>query len=134
MRIFLILVSLISIKAYPCGQQIENGFLAFATQTQTKDSYMVYFPDNDFSQSPMYLSGITAFQADTFSFELEFFKSDSHTGYYQTLVSASQELLANISIGASYSYTNEAKSSFALCANWKIFTLKQLLAHGAENV
>jgi hypothetical protein len=113
-----------------CTNEISPEFKPFAVATGERlglKTYNLFFPVDDKSDEVMFLDGLTLSIPNRVAVELKTFRSEEVKGYYLAEVSLEESLTDDVMLIGSYNYNDIDGNGLSFCANWKQFTLKQLL-------
>lgn len=132
MRIFLALLFLLSLKAFACGEEV-NEFFPFSVEIIEKDNpsqkLKVYEILSPIQKGDTFLSSITAKLDGEFELALDIHEDFSYVGdYYRSYLSVASKHVDNIEIIMSYNTTKRDRSNMIFCANWKVYKLTELLS------
>ncbi|WP_394176545.1 hypothetical protein [Thalassotalea litorea] len=132
LRYFLALL-LISFEATSCGDQ-QPSFYPFA-KTLDVDMRSYKNPDiktiellSPIRKKDMYLSSVTIEVENDWVMNIDFRETaDYQEEYYRSTFTLHQKYLDKATITLSYNTTKKDRSSLAFFANWKIYSLTELL-------
>lgn len=129
---YLLVLVLLSLKTVACGDQQES-FYPFA---KTLDMGSSENPEmkllellSPIQKEEMYLSDIMLSVENEWEMHLDFSEVyDYQEEYYRSYITLHQNYLDKAIIRLSYNTTRKDRSSLAFCANWKVYSLTELLA------
>lgn len=136
MRLFLVICLLFAVDSYACTNETSNDFKPYAVliSDSTLVELKVFFPVSDKADSPMYMDSLTLNVRNKLSVQLVTDVAPSLQGYYQADIKIDKEFFEDAQVIGSYNFHDINGDSFSLCANWKSFSIAELLASEVNDV
>lgn len=131
MRITLILILLLSFESFACNKE-DKSFHPFAVEiieTSNSSQKMKFYELlSPIQKGENFLSSVTASVDGEFSFALDIHEDFSYKGdYYRSYLNLASKHIDQIRITLSYNTTKKDRTTLIFCANWKVYTLTELL-------
>ena len=136
LRLILLTLLLSIFDSHACSNEKAESFKPYAEMVSATSNLMtlnVFFPVRDGSDQPMYLDSLTLTVPNKLTVELKTSLSEISKEHYQAEMSIDRNLIKDAQLIGSYNYNDHDGKSLSLCANWKSFSLQNLLVIGASS-
>jgi len=137
LRLFLAVCLLCAFDSYACFSETSVDFKPYAVKVSEGSTLVelkLLFPVSDKANSPMYLDSLTLKIANKLSVELSTYVAPDLDDYYQADIKIDKEFFEKAQVVGSYNFNDIDGKSFSLCANWKSFSIGELLASEVNDV
>ncbi len=133
MKYLIILIGFLTSDIIACSGDFSSRFVPFAVELENRQVepmsvYEINFPIKKSEEAEFYLSSITAYLNDLFSFNVEYVELPKYKDRYYTVhLTLNQSIVSKIKLNARYLSLNKEGIRRAACINHQSISLSEML-------